>query len=32
MIWWIIGATTAIAPLGLLVFRKYIQGNEAGRD
>lgn len=32
MIWWIIGATTAVAPIGLLLFRKYIQSQEAGRE
>jgi dipeptide/tripeptide permease len=32
MIWWIIGATTAVAPVGLIVFRRYIQVQEAGRE
>ena len=32
MLWLIIALTTMITPIGLLVFRKYIQVHESGRD
>jgi MFS family permease len=32
MIWWIIGGLTLIAPVGLIVFRRFIQVKEEGRE
>ena len=31
-LWLVIGLTTMIAPVGLLVFRRFIRVQEAGRD
>jgi hypothetical protein len=32
MLWLVIAATTMITPIGLLVFRRFIQVKEAGRE
>jgi LPXTG-motif cell wall-anchored protein len=32
MIWLIVGGMALVAPAGLVVFRRYIQVHEAGRD